>query len=278
MSGPIGEVPGADLWTKLVQKNPETGWHEARRFFHGTNVKEQFNVFRESPESAAAFETKPIDQLIGPHFATDSTVANRFASAFFSDAMWTEELKNAIPNTGIHHRPRVYVSYIVSKKPRVVDSYNGHDSHGLSKDVVDVVFGEGGGKGVFVNWIKRKAGWVDPEELYNSLRRGRYPEYSSVSEYITAKNPQMWGMDRKSIIRLYKAKLKQQGYDSIVYENTAKKEIMGLAKSQRKTVIPLDAKHIIPAYTARRTRNMLPALVGGAGILKAYSVGVDQKE
>lgn len=217
--------------------------------YHGT-TKPIEGTFRGAEEDSMRSTTP--DRLLGPHFATDPTIANRFTG---------EKGKRSYGNPTIPvEGSAVYPADIPSETPGKV--YTVHqptypssgsrmsDQTAISSDMARVVFPER--PDLFKAWIKRARGVSDKmaDEVYNKIKNGESipDEYDHFVSYVPDKITDPWGkMDFGSyqynfdsmflmapeivpeIVREYRNILRKQGYEAVKYENTAPMEIEGAA-------------------------------------------------
>lgn len=202
--------------------------------YHGT--QQDFQEFKPSTESLM------LDRALGAHVAEDPGIASRFAWGVYAPK---DPWGNYQPKGG-----NVMPVYVSIQKPRIL-SGRGSDQAIMEQDVTQTVYNEAS-LDEFQEWFQdRWAGTISPEageRVYRKLKAGQEidkndPDMKGVGDFskkfttergyefslggYVAASGLGFGMKKKhgaEIVKKYKAILKRQGYDGIIYENTAPME------------------------------------------------------
>ncbi len=200
--------------------------------YHGTQAAGDFNVIH-----GGIGEYDNLDEMIGPHFAVGSPIADTF----------TVDQRTGQPTEG----SKVFPVYLSIQNPRVAPQKmlaNGtleHDAYAINRDIVSTVFPQD--RDLFVQWATR-ARHVTPEqagEIFARLNRGEsigHDDYNGVAGHDLTKHKgespigsyvenydgglcMLKAADKRKVVDAYRTKMLELGYDGVAYQNTAPEEI-----------------------------------------------------
>lgn len=254
--------------------------------YHGTVSTKDFNIFKMSKDA----DTKPFDAILGTHVSETPEIANKFAEdvykrqprAFGRDAsgMLREDLALKPGDAG----GRVLKLHADIRNPKVIDQtrkYAEHsDQYAIAADLWDTV---GNDKSLFVAWAERARNITkkEAEDLFEKLSKGmgdaegHFPRVTP-GEYIADHDsagfllPKEGPYSKVAVAKMYKKKLKEQGYDAIKYQNTAPLETRGVRN--KTSYIVFEPTQLKSATGNRGTFDPTnPSIIAGLGGAAALS-------
>jgi hypothetical protein len=245
--------------------------------YHGTLSPKWFE--QKSYKSLGSWNM--LDKMIGPHFAKDPQVANKFAEGLYridkshlydefgNPSIWGKPL---IPQGGNVRRAFIPDELYKVPQPKYESSAMMSDQYAIGQDIGRQVFPER--KDLFINWFTRARNSTEKSasDVWDRLKSGEpvtinKTKYSNVGDIVAEYDPGLHMLSedlRDSVVNHYKEVMKRKGYKGVQYTNTAPSEV--LKGENPETYIPFDiediksqwgGKSVIPDYIPFKSGNSI---------------------
>jgi len=209
-----------------------------------------------------------LDRMIGPHFAKDPKVANKFAEGLYRtnpshlyDEMGNPSIwgKPQIPQGGNVRRAFIPDELYTVPQPKYTSGnlMSGKlmsDQYAIGSDIARKVFPER--KDLFINWFTRARNSTEKvaEDVWNKIKHGESvmigdTPYNNVGDIVAEYDAGLHMLSenlRPGVVQHYKDIMRKQGYKGIKYQNTSPQEV--LKGEGKETYIPFDIEDIKPTF------------------------------